>query len=132
VAKAGVSLGALRSLAGSTWGASLYAMRKIYQTVIIPQMLFEVSACYQPIIISNSKARIISQPFVAIQKQAAYHISGASRTTAAEALNAELYLPPISVHMNRLVKETALRLRTGPEFAVPPTMLRRRPADKRD
>ena len=34
--------------------------------------------------------------------------------------------------MNRLVKETALRLRTGPAFAVPPTMLRRRPGDERD
>lgn len=34
--------------------------------------------------------------------------------------------------MNRAVKETALRLRTGPAFAVPPIMLRRRPVDKRD
>jgi hypothetical protein len=32
--------------------------------------------------------------------------------------------------MNRLVKETAVRLRTGPTFAVPPTMLRSRPADE--
>ncbi|KAI1829300.1 hypothetical protein DTO027I6_9813 [Penicillium roqueforti] len=131
VANAGVSLHAIRSLAGSTWEASLYAMRKIYQAVIIPQMLFGVSAWYQPMLISNSKARTISQPFAAIQKQAACLISGAFKTTAAEALNAELYLPPISVHMNRLVKETALRLRTGPEFAMPPTMLRRRPADER-
>ncbi|OQD72542.1 hypothetical protein PENANT_c238G09961, partial [Penicillium antarcticum] len=132
VTKAGVSLHALRSLAGSTWGASLYAMRKIYQAVIIPQMLFGVSAWYQPTLISNYKARTISQPFAAIQKQAACLISGAFKSTAAEALNTELHLPPISVHMNRLVKETALRLRTGPESAVPPTMLRRRPADERD
>ncbi|KAJ5144461.1 reverse transcriptase [Penicillium atrosanguineum] len=34
--------------------------------------------------------------------------------------------------MNRLVKETALRLRTGPTLAVPPTMLRRRTVDERD
>jgi hypothetical protein len=31
-----------------------------------------------------------------------------------------------------VVKETALRLRTGPAFAVPPTMLRRRPVDERE
>ncbi|KAJ5138905.1 zinc knuckle domain protein [Penicillium bovifimosum] len=67
-----------------------------------------------------------------IQKQAASMVSGAFRTTAAEALNTELHLPPISVHMSRLVKETALRLRTGPVFAVPPLMLRRRPAEERD
>ncbi|KAJ5751391.1 zinc knuckle domain protein [Penicillium nucicola] len=122
--EAGVSLHALRSLAGSTRGASLYATRKIYQAVIIPQMLFGVCVCYQPMLISKYKARQISLPFTAVQKQAASLISGAFRTTAAEALNVELHLPPISVHMNRLVKETALRLRRGPLFAVPPTMLR--------
>lgn len=132
VAKAGVSLRALRSLAGSTWGASLYAMRRIYQAVIIPQMLFGVSAWYQPMQISKTKAQSICRPFAAIQKQAACLISGAFRTTSAEALNAELYLPPISIHMNRLVKETALRLRTGPELGIPPTMVRRRPAHERD
>lgn len=132
VGKADVSLQALRSLAGSTWGASLSAMRRIYQAVVMPQMLFGVSAWYQPMVISKMKARIISQPFVAIQKRATCLISGALRTTAAEALNAELYLPPIAIHMNRLVKETAVRLRTGPAFAVPPTMLRRRPVEERD
>ena len=132
VAKAGVSLQALRSLAGSTWGASLSAMRRIYQAVVIPQMLFGVSAWYQPMLISKMKARTISRPFEHIQKRAACLISGAFRTTAAEALNTELHLPPIAIHMNRLVKETALRLRTGPAFAVPPTMLRGRPVDERD
>lgn len=131
VAKASISLRALRSLAGSTWGASLPAMRKIYQAVIIPQMLFGVSAWYQPMLISKSKARAICRPFVATQKQAGCLISGAFRTTAAEALNTELHLPPISIHIDRLVKETALRLRTGPSFAVPHTMLRRRPAEER-
>lgn len=131
-AKADVSLQALRSLAGSTWGASISAIRRIYQAVVVPQMLFGVSAWYQPMVISKTKARTISQPFVTIQKWAACLISGAFRTTAAEALNIELYLPPIAIHMNRLVKETAVRLRTGPTFAVPPTMLRSRPADERD
>jgi ribonuclease HI len=132
VAKAGVSLQALRSLAGSTWGASLSAMRRIYQAIVIPQMLFGVSAWYQPMLISKTKARATSQPFVGIQKRAACLISGAFRTTAAEALNTELHLQPITIHMNRLVKETALRLRTGPAIAVPPTMLRRRPMEERD
>ncbi|KAJ5111866.1 zinc knuckle domain protein [Penicillium alfredii] len=131
VAKASVSLRALRSLAGSTWGASLYAMRRIYQGVIIPQMLFGVSVWYQPMHVSKSKAQSICRPFAAIQKQAACLISGAFRTTAAEALNAELHLPPISIHVNRLVKEIALRLRTGPELGIPPTMVRRRPAHER-
>ncbi|KAJ5100018.1 zinc knuckle domain protein [Penicillium argentinense] len=118
ISKASVSLQALRSLAGSTWGASLSAMRRIYQAVVIPQMLFGVSVWYHPLMISKTKARMISQPFVAIQKRAACLISGAFRTTAAEALNTELHLPPIAIHMNRLVRETALRLRTGPVYHV--------------
>lgn len=77
VAKASVSLRALRSLAGSTWGASLYAMRRIYQAVIIPQMLCGVSAWYQPMQISKTKAQSFCRPFAAIQKQAACLISGA-------------------------------------------------------
>ena len=60
VTKAAVSLQALRSLAGSTWGASIFAMRKIYQAVVIPQMLFGVSVWYQPMLASKTKARTIS------------------------------------------------------------------------
>jgi hypothetical protein len=77
------------------------------------------------------KARKISQPVMDIQELAACLINGAFRTTEAVALNTELYLPPIAIHMNRLVKETAVRLRTGPTLAVTPTMLRRRPLDDR-
>jgi hypothetical protein len=80
-------------------------MRRIYQAVVIPQMLFGVSAWYQPMVIGKMKARTISQPFVTIQKRAACLISGAFRTTAPEALNTELHLPPIAIHMNRLKRQ---------------------------
>jgi hypothetical protein len=38
------SIGALASLAGSTWGAGVTELRKIYQAVIIPQMMYGCSA----------------------------------------------------------------------------------------
>jgi ribonuclease HI len=132
VAKADRSLQALRGLAGSVWGASLSSMRRIYQAVIIPQMLFGISAWFQPLLENKRTQETICRPFASIQKRAACLISGAFKTTAAEALNVELHLLPIAIHMDRLVKDTALRLRTGPIFAVPPTMLRCRPADDRD
>ncbi|RAO68551.1 uncharacterized protein BHQ10_004563 [Talaromyces amestolkiae] len=47
VAKAGTSLEALRGLAGSTWGAALGSMRRIYQAIVIPQMLYSAAAWYQ-------------------------------------------------------------------------------------
>ncbi|KAJ5771475.1 reverse transcriptase [Penicillium nucicola] len=95
-------------------------------------MLFGISAWYQPMHVSKSKAQAICQPFATIQKQAAGLISGVFRTTAAEALNAELYLPSISIYMNRLVKEAALRLRTGPELGILPTMVRHRAVHGKD
>lgn len=38
------SIGALTSLAGSTWGASVTKLRRIYQAVVVPQMLYGCSA----------------------------------------------------------------------------------------
>lgn len=38
------SIGALTSLAGSTWGASVTELRGIYQAVVIPQMMYGCSA----------------------------------------------------------------------------------------
>jgi hypothetical protein len=85
-----IFLQALRSLAGSTWGASLSAMRRICQAVAIPQVLFGVTAWYQPMLISKMKARTISHPLAAIHKREACLISGALRTMAAETLDIEL------------------------------------------
>ena len=48
LAKAAGSLEALRGISGSTWGASLLSMRRLYQAVIVPQALWGVSAWYCP------------------------------------------------------------------------------------
>lgn len=44
LAKANSSLEALRAMTGSVWGASLIAIRKAYQVVVVPQMLYDISA----------------------------------------------------------------------------------------
>jgi hypothetical protein len=49
IAKASGSLEALRSISGSTCGTSLKAMRMIYQGVVVPQLLWGVSAWYSPV-----------------------------------------------------------------------------------
>ena len=126
VAKAGTSLEALRGLAGSTWGAALESMRRIYQMIIIPQMLYGAAAWFQPGIISKSQLTRITHDFASIQKRAACLISGAFRTTAAEALNAELHLLPMQYQLEQIVKSTAIRIRTGPTHGIPRGMLYRR------
>ncbi|KAJ5552062.1 reverse transcriptase [Penicillium frequentans] len=131
VIKGSTSIQALRSLAGSTWGASTLAMRRIYQAVVIPQMLYGVSAWYSPLTTGKGKAQVVSSKFAAIQKRAACLIGGAFKTSAAEALNIELYLPPIGIQMERISAETALRIRTGPAHGVPQLMIRQRSQQQR-
>jgi hypothetical protein len=50
---------------------------------------------------------------------AACLIRGAFRTSAAEALNIELNLKSITIHMNLLVKERAMQLRTKTRICCP-------------
>ncbi|KAG0158785.1 hypothetical protein PDIDSM_6304 [Penicillium digitatum] len=122
LAKAGVSLQALRGLTGSTWGASLSAMRAIYQAVMIPQMLFGAAAWHSPLT-STLRERSYVKQFANIQSRAACLMSGAFKTTAREALDIELHLLPMQQQLDRLVQLAAIRIRTGPAYAVPKTML---------
>jgi ribonuclease HI len=126
IAKAGTSLEALRGLAGSIWGVALGSMRRIYQAIVIPQMLYGAAAWYQPGIMTRAQLTTITREFATIQKRAACLISGAFRTTAAEALNIELHLLPIRYQLDQLVKATAIRIRTGPIHGIPKGMLVRR------
>jgi hypothetical protein len=46
--KGRASLQALKSLSGSTWGASLLSMRRLYQAIIIQQILYGLAAWFEP------------------------------------------------------------------------------------
>jgi hypothetical protein len=94
------------------------AMRRIYQAVVIPQILYGAAAWYQESMPAKKRNQIIQQ-FAFIQKRAAALISGAFRTTAAEALNIKLYLTPMKHQIEQVVCETAIRVLTGPVHAIP-------------
>jgi hypothetical protein len=94
------------------------AMRRIYQAVVILQMLYGAAAWYQASMPAKERNQIVRQ-FASVQKRAAVLISGAFRTTAAEALNIELYLTPMKHQIERVVCETAIWVRTGPVHAIP-------------
>jgi hypothetical protein len=94
------------------------AMRRIYQAVVIPQMLYGAAAWYQASMPAKERNHIVWQ-LASVQKRAVILISGAFRTTAAEALNIELYLTMIKHQIERVVCETVIRIRTGPVHAIP-------------
>ncbi|GFF61803.1 probable RNA-directed DNA polymerase from transposon X-element [Aspergillus udagawae] len=117
--RANSSLEALRSITGSTWGASLMAMRKIYRAVVVPQLLYGVTAWFNPRqILAVDQNKIINE-VSKIQKRAAVLISGAFQGTAAAALNMELHLLPVRLQIQQVIEETAIRIQTGPRFACP-------------
>ena len=112
LAKANGSLEALRAMTGSVWGASLAAMRKVYQAVVVPQMLYGVSAWYCPTarpMPAWEMKRTVNE-FARIQRRAAILISGAFKSTSAAALNVELFLTPIYLLMDQIIQEIAIRI----------------------
>lgn len=118
VAKAGVSLEALRGMAGSTWGVALDSIQQIYQAVVIPQMLYSAAVWYQPDLITRKQINNTIRDLATTQKHAACLISGAFRTTAIEALNMELYLLPIRQQLEQLTKMTMIQIHTGPSHSI--------------
>ncbi|OQD86884.1 hypothetical protein PENSOL_c083G11087 [Penicillium solitum] len=121
LAKGASSLEVLRGISGSTWGLSLIAMRKVYQAVIIPQMLWGLSAWYCLAARAMLRGNLdkLTNELTKIQKRATILISGAFRGTVGAALDTELYILPIKLRIQQIVEETAIRILTGPRWVYP-------------
>jgi ribonuclease HI len=134
LAKAAGSLEALRGISGSTWGASLMSMRKLYQAVIVPQALWGISAWYCPAarkMPAWEMARLVNE-LVKLQKRAAVLISGAFKSISTAALDIELFLLPMKLRLQQSIEECAIRILTGPEWACPRSAkMTRKPAERR-
>ncbi|KAJ5667634.1 hypothetical protein N7507_003498 [Penicillium longicatenatum] len=116
IGKANASLEALQALTGSTWGATLSAMRTVYQAVVIPQLLYGVTAWFPN---TATKQNQIINSFIRIQRRAAIMIAGAFKSMSAAALNVELFLLPIQLQIEQITQETAIRIQTGAKWAQP-------------
>jgi hypothetical protein len=91
------------------------AMRKVYQTVVVPQMLYRVSVWYCPAArrIPAWEMKRITNEFTKVQRRAVILISGAFKSTSAAALNVELFLTLIHLLMGQLIQEPAIRIQTA-------------------
>ncbi|GES66033.1 hypothetical protein ATETN484_0014000100 [Aspergillus terreus] len=107
--RAEACLEALRGIAGSTWGTSLEGLRRVYQAIVVPTMLY-------------CSLRAVMR-FINIQKRAAILISGSFRVVAAEALNIELFLTPIPLLLEQRAEEAGIRIATGPRLGQPRAVL---------
>ncbi len=104
-------------------------MRKVYQAVVVPQMLYGISAWHCPTAraMPAGELRRTINEFTKIQRRAAILISGAFKSTSAAALNVELFITPIHLLMDQIIQETAIRIQTGTAWAQPEYLRRQQP-----
>ena len=85
--KVSKSIGALTSLAGSTWGASVTELRRIYQAVVIPQMMHGCSAWSVAQERGEGYTKQTIDSLKRLQAKAARIIGGAYKATSGPALD---------------------------------------------
>jgi hypothetical protein len=88
------SIVALTTLAGSTWGMSLKDMRRIFQAVVVPQIMYGCSAWSIARDAGLGYTQKTMDILDGLQTRAARVIAGASKATSGPALNNELFLLP--------------------------------------
>ncbi|PQE05356.1 zinc knuckle protein [Rutstroemia sp. NJR-2017a BBW] len=104
------SIGALTSLAGSTWGASVTELRRIYQAVVIPQMMYGCSAWSVAQERGEGYTKQTANSLKRLQAKAARIIGGAYKATSGAALDIELHLLPIEQQIWKTNAETVSRI----------------------
>jgi len=116
--KALTTIPALKSLAGSTWGARLQELRKIYQMVLVPQILYGCSIWGNCDLyakgIHSQNARLLNS----IQTQALRVVTGAYKATSQAALNIESHTTPILLEIKKRTMATAIRARSAIDFHI--------------
>jgi hypothetical protein len=100
-------------------------IRRLYQAIVIPQMLHNIAAWFDPTTARQHDATV--QEFAKIQHQAACLINSTFRSTATEALNIELHLSPIQLQIEQIYEKTAIQIQTRPQFTQPARMSEQRP-----
>ncbi|GCB25809.1 probable RNA-directed DNA polymerase from transposon X-element [Aspergillus awamori] len=102
----------LTTLAGSTWGAGLIQLRRIYQSVIIPALLYGCSAWHvlKP---DGEHQQTRLRSLNKIHTRAMLAIAGAYRTTATAALNIETYQLPMQWLLETHMLGSLLRIATS-------------------
>lgn len=111
------TIGALSSIAGSTWGGSFLALRQIFKAVIIPQITYGASVWHTPSGEKGHRKALVAQ-LAQVQALGARLITGAFKATSAQALNVEAYLTPIGLELDKKAHQTAARLHSGSLYST--------------
>jgi ribonuclease HI len=113
--KALKTIGALSSLAGSTWGARLVRMRQMMHAVFMPQLTHGCSVWYTPHEEKGHSKGVVNS-LASVQYRAQRAITGAYRATSRSALQIETYSLPMHIYLDRMACLTALRIANSPAY----------------
>jgi ribonuclease HI len=113
--KAHNSLKMLSRITGSTWGMSLLNLRKVYQAVILPQVLYGCSAWYVPAGEASHRKKVVDW-IKSIQYKGLKMVAGAFKATSTAALEIECYIKPIPQQLDKHLLDAAMRIQTSPLY----------------
>ena len=109
-------IGALARIGGSTWGVKVEDMRQLFISTVLPKIAYACTTWFVPEGGHGYKTRerLFLAKLGAIQHKALVAVSGAFRTTARAALEVDLNILPIELHLHRTVTASLLRIRATP------------------
>ena len=108
---------AMSKLGASTWGATFARARQIYTSVVRPAITYGASVWHQRG--KGDKPAEKEKRLEKLQNKALRNITGAFKKVSTETLEAEAYVPPIHITLDRLQDRSTLRLReTGMEREI--------------
>jgi hypothetical protein len=105
----------LRTLAGSTWGASLGATREVYLRAIRPAITYGALLWFRPEGVLAS-AKGMAKKLGAIQGRCLRAATGAYKATSGDALEVETHVEPLGIYTGRLAAQAAARCKLSRAF----------------
>ena len=115
VAKAPEYEKVLRTLAGSTWGASLGATREVYLRAIRPAITYGAALWYRPEGVLAA-AKGMAAKLKAIQGRCLRAAAGAYKATSTEALEVETWVEPLDLYTGRLAAQAMARCKLSKAY----------------
>lgn len=102
---------AMSAIGASTWGATFTRARQVYSAVVRSSMTYASPAWH--VRSDNGKLRGRHRRLEILQNQGLRNATGAFKRTSTDTLEAEAFIPPIGLFMDRLQDKATLRRRNA-------------------
>lgn len=94
---------------------SLLNLRKVYQAVILPQVLYGCSAWYIPAGEASHRKKV-ADSIKSRQYKGLQVVAGAFKATSTAALEIECYIKPIPQQLDKQLWDVTMRIKTSPIY----------------